>query len=29
MRHTYTTRAVWAITFVLLAACAWFALALA
>lgn len=29
MRHIYTTRAVWAITLVLLAACAWFALTLA
>lgn len=28
MRHTYTTRAVWMITAVLLAACVWFALAL-
>lgn len=29
MRHTYTTRAVWTITLLLLAACLWFALALA
>jgi hypothetical protein len=28
MRHAYTTRAVWMITAVLLAACVWFALAL-
>lgn len=29
MRHTYTTRTVWAIALLLLAACTWFALALA
>lgn len=29
MRHTYTTRAVWAITALLLAACTWFAVVLA
>lgn len=28
MRHTYTTRAVWVITAILLAACVWFALAM-
>lgn len=28
MRHTYTTRAVWAIAVFLLAACVWFGLAM-